>query len=166
MRNENAARRSAVVRVFTVLIFLLGAFCGYVVVTSVLRLFHNPWENLSPWVNLSMWLDAAFTALFSLAALYQLFCLVQRIAKGDPFNSENPRRIRNVAYAVLAISLSNLAFHYVRNGLMRGIWSEWWFAANVLIRGAERVFFILGLLIIAKLLDTGVRLQQDQNLTI
>ncbi|HSA94627.1 MAG TPA: hypothetical protein VLJ16_01155, partial [Acidobacteriota bacterium] len=73
MGNVSSARGSAVVRVFTVLIFLLGAFCGYVMVMSVLGLLHNPWENLSPWVNLSLWLDAALTALFSMAALYQLF---------------------------------------------------------------------------------------------
>lgn len=166
MGNESAARRPAVVRVFTALIFILGAFCCYVVVTSVLHLFKNPWENLSPWVNLSMWLDVGLTALVSSAALYQLFRLVQRIAKGDPFNPENPRRVRNVAYAVLAISVFNLVFNYVRNGLMRGLTSEWSFAASVIIKGTERIFFILGLLIIAKLLETGVRLQQDQNLTI
>ena len=165
MGNGSSAKGSAMVRVFTVLIFLLGAFCGYVVVSSALRLFHNPWENLSPWVNTSLWLDAAFTALFSMAALYQLFRLVQRIAKGDAFNPDNPRRVRNVAYAVLAISVSNIAFRTLNNYLLhRG--AEWWMGTNVLIKGAERIFFILGLLIIAKLLETGVRLQQDQNLTI
>jgi len=168
MGNESAAKRSAVVRVFTTLIFILGAFCCFVVVTSVFHLFKNPWENLSPWVNLSMWLDAGLTALISSAALYQLFRLVQRISKGDPFSPDNPRRVRNVAYAVLAISVSNLVFNYVRNSLMRGrgvAW-EWWFTGTVLFKGAERIFFILGLLIIAKLLEIGVRLQQDQNLTI
>jgi|GEM_PF-2414446 len=166
MGNENPSKRSAVVRVFTVLIFLLGAFCCYVVVTSVYRLFHNPWGNLSPWVNLSMWLNAMLTALFSLVVLYQLFRLVQMIVKGDPFNPANPRRIRAVAYAVLAISVSNIVLRTLYNYFLHQSHADWWMAMNVLIKGTEMVFIILGLFIIAKLLDTGVRIQQDQNLTI
>jgi len=165
MDNDQAAKRSPVVKIFLGLIFVLGAFCCYVAGASLVRLLHKPWKNVSPWVNLSLWLDALLTALISLVILYQLFRLVQMVAKGDPFSPENPRRIRRVAYAVLAISVSNIAFrtlnHYFLN---RG--AEWWMGMNVLIKGVERAFFILGLLIIAKLLDTGVRLQQDQNLTV
>ena len=165
MDNDKAEKTSPVVRIFMGLIFILAVFCCYVVAASLLELFHNPYENLSPWVNLSLWLDALLTALLSLLILFQLYRLVQMVAKGDPFSPENPRRVRCVAYAVLAISVSNIAFrtlnHYY---LHRG--AEWWMGMNVLIKGAERAFFILGLLIIAKLLETGVRLQQDQNLTV
>lgn len=165
MANDEAHKTSPIVRIFIVLIFILSAFCCYVIGASLLQLLHNPFENLSPWVNLSLWLDALLTALISLVILFQLFRLVQMVAKGDPFSPENPRRIRCVAYAVLAISVSNIAFrtlnhHYLHYG------SEWWMGMNVLIKGAERAFFILGLLIVAKLLETGVRLQQDQNLTV
>jgi hypothetical protein len=166
MGNESAGKRSAVVRVFTALIFILGAFCCYVVATSVFRLFHNPFENLSPWVNLSMWLNAMLTALFSLVVLYQLFRLVQMIVMGDAFNPTNPRRIRSVAYAVLAISVSNIVFRSLYNYFLHQSQAGWWMVTNVLIKGTEMAFIILGLLIIAKLLETGVRLQQDHNLTI
>lgn len=165
MDNNQAAKRSPVVKIFLALIFVLAAFCCYVAGASLLELFHDPFENLSPWVNLSLWLDALLTALISLVILYQLFRLVQMVAKGDPFSPENPRRVRWVAYGVLAISVSNIAFRTLNHYFLhRG--AEWWMGMNVLIKGAERAFFILGLLIIAKLLDTGVRLQQDQNLTV
>jgi hypothetical protein len=165
MEDEIMIKKSSVVRVFTALIFILGAFYCYVVVGSLPRLLRNPWENLNPWVNLSLWLDSVFTGLIFLIILYQLFRLVKMITKGDPFNQENPRRIRNVAYGVFGISISNLVFTGLRSFLTpwQSVWSD---IANILLRGAERIFFILGLLIIAKLLDTGVRLQQDQNLTV
>ncbi len=165
MDNDQTAKRSPVVRIFMVLIFILAVFCCYVVGASLLELFHNPYENLSPWVNLSLWLDALLTALISLVILFQLFRLVQMVAKGDPFSPENPRRVRSVAYAVLAISVSNIAFRTLNHYSMH-LEAGWWMGMNVLIKGAERAFFILGLLIVAKLLETGVRLQQDQNLTV
>ncbi len=165
MGSEINAKKSSIVRVFTGLIFILAAFYGYFVAVSLPRLFHNPWQNLNPWINLSLWLDSIFTGLIFFVILYQLFCLVKMIANGDPFNQENPRRIRIVAYGVFGISISNLVFTGLRSFLTP--WeSDWALVKTILFRGAERVFFILGLLIIAKLLDTGVRLQQDQNLTV
>lgn len=166
MEKEKAPKKSSIVQVFMALIAILGAFCCYVMVASLFHLFRNPFENLSPWVNLSMWLDAMLTGLISLAILYQLFRLVKMIVKGDPFNAENPRRIRIVAYGVFVISISNLVFTSLRSFLLSRLHSDWSIAANILVKGSERIFFILGLLIIARLLDTGVRLQQDQNLTV
>lgn len=164
-KDKRAGKRLWIIGVFVVFLILLAGFYAFVTISSAISLFRNPWPNLSPWVHLSMYLDSMLFGLVFLAILYQLYRLVKMIAKRDPFNPENPQRIRGVALGVFGISLVNLVFFVIRF-LTSPFMSKDSFWGTLLIRGAERIFFILGLLIVAKVLETGVRMQQEQNLTI
>lgn len=115
--------------------------------------------------------------LLSLAALLivrELRAILREVKSGRPFSAENPRRLRRIGWLVLAL------------GPLEGGWTFWMasrFLDRLAIPGAtlsinpELHLFIgdfnfnsilLGLLIllIAQIFELGVRLQEEQDLTI
>jgi hypothetical protein len=106
-----------------------------------------------------------------LLILYQVFRLLLKVGKGDPFDPVNPRRIRKVAYGAFGIAAITLLYEVI---MMFVLFKDSYDPnvttfhkiLNVLVRSAQMALFGLGILIIAKILESGVRLQQEQNLTI
>jgi hypothetical protein len=154
MNNESTGKVRKPVGVFVALITILAAFNAYVVIKALLRAARNPWPDLSPWVNLSQWLDAAAGGLLLLVILSLLYRLMRSLAKGDPHDPANPRRVRSVALAAFGIIVANLVFTGLRFLLTpwESSWSAW---TAVLVRDVERLVFILGFLIVARLLGSA-----------
>jgi hypothetical protein len=119
-------------------------------------------------VNLSFFLNSALTCLLYLLIIYQLFRLLGLIHKGDPFNPDSPKRIRLIAYYTFSMAAVNALLSSVRTITMSGFPfpSFWPSLTNFLLRGTQTVLFGIGILIMAFVLEVGVRLRQDQNLTV
>jgi hypothetical protein len=151
MVNESSARARKPVAAFAAMAAVLAAFNAFVAIKAMFRAARNPWPDLSPWVNLSQWLDAAAGGLLLLVILAHLYGLTRSLAKGEPHDPANPRRVRSVALAALGIIAANVVFTGLRFLLTpwESSWSAW---TAVLVRNVERLVFILGFLIVARLL--------------
>jgi len=173
--NENKSLRNrSSVRVFKVLLIVVGLTYA---VGFGLSLFSFPqiWgplfhpERLSMLItNLSLFLNSVLTCLLYLLIIYQLFRLLGLINKGDPFNQESPKRIRRIAYYTFGMAAINAVLDSVRTIATHGFPfpSFWPSLTNFLVRGTQTALFGIGILIIAFVLEVGVQLQQDQNLTV
>lgn len=151
MVDESSEKVHNPVAGFVAMAAALAAFNAYVAIKALLRAARNPWPDLSPWVNLSQWLDPAIGGLLLLVILAILHKMIRSLAKGEPLDPANPRRVRLVAVAAFGIIVANLVFTGLRFLLApwESSWSAW---TAVLIRDVERFVFILGFLIVARLL--------------
>ena len=174
MNEEKSLSHRSSVRVFKMLLVVVGLTYA---VGFGLSLFHFPQvfgdlfhpENSTMLIaNLSIFLDGALTCLLYLLVIHQLFRLLGLIKKGDPFNQESPKRIRRIAYYTFGMAAINAVLDSVRTVAMHGFPfpSFWPSLTSFLLRGTQTVLFGIGILIIAVVLEVGVRLQQDQNLTV
>jgi hypothetical protein len=110
----------------------------------------------------------SLTALLYLMVLLQLFILLRRVAKDGAFDPHNPRRIRWVAYSAFSIAGVTLLYEALLAVKYRDSLAipTFHIILSVLVRAAQMALFGLGIIIVAKVLEVGVRLQQDQNLTV
>jgi hypothetical protein len=174
MSEEKSLGSRPSVRFFTVLLAVVGLIYAFFFILSLYN-FPRIWGPLyHPGVprlqimNLSMFLNGALSGLLYLVIIYQLYRLLGLIKKGDPFNQESPRRIRRIAYYTFGMAAINAVGESVRHISSLGFSAPyfWESMTSFLLRAAQTVLFGLGILIIAYVLEVGVRLQQDQNLTV
>ena len=129
-------------------------------------LVHGEEETESIVLGALAWSDAIpfVSSLIALWILYHLRCFFRLVAQGSPFAPEIPRRTRSIGYAIIAWSpLTGLAsawLHYLDalpgpHGFVgfRG-WS------------AELIFIGLVILVLARVFEVGVGMQEEQNLTV
>lgn len=91
--------------------------------------------------------------------------LITLVSRGEPFSPASPRYIRKIGYAVLGLAAVNAVVDVLA-------WLTWgmdflsrgfvWALCSVL----STVLLGFGFLVIARVLEVGVRLQQDQDLTV
>ena len=100
--------------------------------------------------------------IWLLVSIYQL---IKSISKGEPFGSGNPRRVRKIAYGALALAsvvfLSESLLYLLVPSAQLKI-----FLYNLMGIPMWAAFFGLALLVIARVFEEGLRLKQDENLTI
>lgn len=95
---------------------------------------------------------------------YSIFKLISLISRGEPFSPASPRYIRRVGYAVFGLAAANAVVDAISGFSRAGFLSEkivW-----LLYRGLGTLLIAFGFLVIARVIEVGVRLQQDQNLTV
>jgi len=100
--------------------------------------------------------------IWLLAGIYRL---IKSITTGEPFGPSNPRRVRKVAYGVLALA-SVTFLEQSLQFIMRPyvpLKSLFYHLMGVPMWAA---CFGLALLVIARVFEEGLRLKQDENLTI
>jgi hypothetical protein len=174
MDEERSFRNRSSVRVFKTLLIVVGLTYAFGFVMSLFTfpqiwgpLFH-PERPSTLIMNLCLFLDHTFTCLLYVLIIFQLFRLLGLIKKGEPFNQESPKRIRRIAYYIFAMAAVNSVLDSVRTIVMHGFPfpSFWPSLTSFLLRGTQMVLLGIGILIIAFVLEVGVRLQQDQNLTV
>jgi hypothetical protein len=100
---------------------------------------------------------------------YGIFKLISLISRGEPFSPASPRYIRRIGYAVLCLAAVNavvngfsafpLAYPPPAGFLSKAV--VW-----MLLSGLSTLLLGFGFLVIARVIEVGVRLQQDQNLTV
>jgi hypothetical protein len=174
MNEERPLRNRSSVGVFKVLLTVVALVYAFFFVLALFE-FPEVWGPLlHPEVprflisNLSMLINSALTGVLYLVIIYQLYRLIGLITRGDPFNQESPKRIRRIAYYTFGMAAINTVGESVRHISLLGFSSPnfWLSMTSTLLRGAQTVLFGVGILIIAFVLDVGVKLQQDQNLTV
>jgi hypothetical protein len=79
-----------------------------------------------------------------------IFKLIRLISRGEPFNPASPRHIRWIGFSVLGLA----AIHAIGTGI------------RILYGGLSTLLLGFGFLVIAKVLEVGVALKQDQDLTV
>jgi hypothetical protein len=176
MAKDISLRERSSARFFTGLLLVVGL--NYAI-AFVLSLFCFPqfrdqiFHPLSLAILIRALIDFLGYSLIKLLYLliaYQLFRLLGLIKKGDPFNPESPKRIRSIAYytfgmvAINAVRELESVLTIAKQGFP--YWDFWLNLISFLLKESEIVFFGLGILIIAVVLEVGVRLQQDQSLTV
>ena len=99
-----------------------------------------------------------------------IFRLVGLITNGESFTPSFPRHVRRIAYAVFLLALINAVANAL-SSLGTGPTAISWTilsgtALRVLHGGLGALLLGFGFLVIARVIEVGVRLQQDQNLTV
>lgn len=95
-----------------------------------------------------------------------LFKLIQLISRNEPFGSASSRYVRRIAFAVFVLFSANMI-----DSAIREFTSSYGHVSEVIIRflfpgGLITLLVGFGFLVIARVLEVGEKLQQDQNLTI
>jgi hypothetical protein len=95
---------------------------------------------------------------------YCIFKLIGLISRGEPFIQASPQNIRRIGYAVFILAAADAVVNSITAFTTPGFPSEkfvW-----ILYSGLGTLLLGFGFMVIAKVLETAVRLQQDQNLTV
>jgi hypothetical protein len=95
-----------------------------------------------------------------------LFKLTNLIAHREPFNPSSPRYVRRIAYAVFSLFFVNAIISAINEFASPEV-----VISDAIIRflfsgGLIALVLGFGFLVIAAVLDVGVKLQQEQNLTV
>jgi len=104
---------------------------------------------------------------------YGIFKLISLISRGEPFSPASPRYIRRIGYAVLCLAGVNAIVNAIAaftspTGLLSrpGILLLSKPVILALCGGLSTLLLGFGFLVIAKVLEAGVALKQDQDLTV
>jgi hypothetical protein len=95
---------------------------------------------------------------------YYIFKLISLISRGETFISVSPRYIRRIGYAVFCLAVNNAVVNAIVDFSRAGFFSDK--VVSILYSGLGTLLLGFGFLVIAKVIEIGVRLQQDQNLTV
>jgi hypothetical protein len=96
--------------------------------------------------------------------LVHTYKLIKSVSKGEPFGSRNPRRIRKIAYGALALA----SVEFLEVSFIFLLFTRHFMGFLYEFMGAPMwtAFFGLSLLVTARVFEEGLRLRQDENLTI
>ncbi|MGB8959459.1 MAG: DUF2975 domain-containing protein [Candidatus Aminicenantales bacterium] len=100
---------------------------------------------------------------------YNIFKLISVISRGEPFSPKSPRYIRRIGYAVLCLAAINAVVNAFSSFPLpypapAGFLSK--AVIGMILSGLSTLLLGFGFLVIARVIEVGVRLQQDQNLTV
>lgn len=120
----------------------------------------------TPYLGLiSVICDRVLPGVIYIFIAYNVSKLIGCISRGEPFSPVSPRRIRRIAYGVFGLGAASAVVDAVSvftppvDLLSKAF-------AWALGRGLSASFLGFGFLVIARVIEAGVRLQQDQNLTV
>lgn len=122
--------------------------------------------------NLSHWLGGIFLGLIYFWILYHLYRLLIVITKGEPFHAATPGRMRRIAYGAFALVVVRGAVNLAQgwaSSAGSGPFMDMFknaFISNLMGEGLRMILLGVGILIMAEVFEAGVRLKQDQDLTI
>lgn len=169
MINKKSGDQSSVIRAFSLLVnlFWIVAIIG-ACVAAILMPFRlvSVFKDKVPNIFASAYFFSLFSSAVYLWIIYFLRKLMLTVKENNPFDPMNPGRIRRIAYGVFAL---------VPLDIFNKIWMKGFypptFAAmdfvNILWGSLFKLTFLgFGILVIAKVFELGVVLQDEQKLTI
>lgn len=137
------------------LIFLVRVFPAFVARTS---------EALTlSYIRVSF--EKVLIGLVYFFIAYCIFKLISLISHGDPFNPASPKIIRRIGGAVLGLAGINAVVQAFTEFTAPNVYVPE-IIIRILYHGLSTLLLGFGFLVIAKVIEIGVRLQQDQNLTV
>ena len=119
------------------------------------------------YLMIDVYFDPFIKRLVFLWILIHLQGIVLTISRKDPFNKRNPSRIKKIAWGAFAYAIGEILYDVY--------WSYWLQGQRVksgdivsFLRGdvGRMILIGVGILIIAKAFKMGIKMQEDQNLTV
>ena len=169
---ENAVLKvSAEVKALRIVLITLLILYGAVFIGSISFLasafpsFVHGTFGAAFWAEFRALLDKVLTGPIYFFIAYCIFKLIALVSRGEPFSPESPRHIRRIAYSVFGLGLLGAISAAILELIQNGV-RVFEAIIHVLYGGLSTVLLGFGFLVIAKVLEVGVRLQQDQDLTV
>jgi len=145
------------------LVFVSGAAAFMVLVLPPFALKPCP----ALWDEIKFLIDKVLTGPFYFFIAWSTFKLIALISRGEPFSPASPRHIRRIGYAVFGLALLHAGASAIGGLNTPGVSVN---ITDVVIRvlyaGLSTLLVGFGFLVIAKVLEAGVSLKQDQDLTV
>ncbi len=157
----------ALMIVLITLLILYGAvFIGSIsFLAFVFPSFIHRFSGAAFWAEIRIFLDKVLTGPIYIFIGYSIFKLIALVSRGEPFSPASPRHIRRIAYSVFGLGLLGAISAAILELIQNGV-RVFEALIHVLYGGLSTVLLGFGFLVIAKVLEVGVRLQQDQDLTV
>jgi hypothetical protein len=169
---ENAVLKvSAEVKALRIVLITLLILYGAVFIGSISFLasafpsFVHGTFGAAFWAEFRALLDKVLTGPIYFFIAYCIFKLIALVSRGEPFSPESPRHIRRIAYSVFGLGLISIITTMIVDLTQPGA-RVTDAVVRVLYGGLGTALLGFGFLVIARVLKVGVRLQQDQNLTV
>ena len=166
MNERSTSRDVPEVKPLRIVLITLLVLYGCVLVSTTLFLATvTPSFSLHPWLEIRVFLDKVLSGAIYFFIAYNIFKLIGLVSRGEPFSPGSPLYIRRIAYSVLGLGLItaivSMIFELTQTGarLAEAI-------IRVLYGGLGTALLGFGFLVIARVLEVGVRLKQDQDLTV
>lgn len=115
--------------------------------------------------SISVFCDRVAPGFIFFFVAYNIFRLLGLISRGESFSPKSPHYVRRIGYAVFGLLAASLTVDLISTLTPRMDFLSHAFMW-ILLRHFGTLLLGFGFLVIAKVLETGVRLQQDQNLTV
>jgi len=113
----------------------------------------------------SLYLARVFADSVFLWIIYLLRKLIKTVEQGNPFEKRNPAWIRQIAYGIFSWIPLKVFSTIMSEGFSVAVKTD--YVVRLLLRDFLMPLFIgMVILIIARVFETGVRMQLDQSLTI
>lgn len=146
------------------LIFLVRVFPAFLARTPEALTTHSPFVTLFR-SHIRISFERVLIGLVYFFIAYCIFKLISLISHGDPFNPASPRIIRRIGWAVLSLAGINAVVQAFAEFIAPNV-NVPEIIIRILYHGLSTLLLGFGFLVIAKVIEIGVRLQQDQNLTV
>ena len=160
-----------VVKALRITLITLLILYGLVFISStlfVIKVFPSFVRHTSEagfWAEIRVFLDKVLTGPIYFFVTYCVFKLIALISRAEPFSSASPRYIRRIGYAVFGLAAVNAIVTAIFELTSPGVP-----ASEVIVRvlygGLGTLLLGFGFLVIAKVIEVGVALKQDQDLTV
>jgi hypothetical protein len=130
-------------------------------------LAHSPY-GFPFWGGVKFVFDWLLPGIIYFFIAYYIFKLIRLISRGEPFSSQSPRYIRRIGYAVLWLAAVDAVVNAISvfatitilmDAISKPVFSAIRSILSTLLLG-------FGFLVIAKVLEVGVSLKHDQDLTV
>ena len=119
------------------------------------------------WDEIKVVIDKVLTGPVYFYIAYCVFKLIGLVSRGEPFSPASPRHIRRIGYAVFVLALLHTGAAAIGEFNIPGVSVNWTEAVlRILYSGLSTLLLGFGFLVIAKVIETGVALKQDQDLTV
>jgi hypothetical protein len=119
------------------------------------------------YLMIDVYFDPFLKRLIFLWILIHLQGIVLTISRKDPFNKRNSARIRKIAYGAFAFAIVDILNEMYWYYWLKQEKPEMGVLVTFLRGDVGRMILVgVGILIIAKAFKMGIKLQEDQNLTV
>ena len=124
---------------------------------------HNRFSTF--WYQIGAFFNFVLAGLMYFLIGREIYKLIALINRGETFSSDSPRRIRRIAFLIFGLALSGAIGTAILVSFPPGEMVSI-IVFRVIFGGLGTVLLGFGFLVIAKVIESGVTLQQDQNLTV
>jgi hypothetical protein len=171
MPGKIISRIGTEVKALRIVLITLLILYGLVFISFTFILVRAPSRSVMVTLGVTSWgqmrylLDKVLVGPIYFFIAYSIFKLIGLISRGECFNPTSPRHIRRIGYGVFC-----LALFYMMSATIGEFTAPEVNISDSILRllygGLTTVLLGFGFLVIARVLEAGVRLQQDQNLTV